>query len=150
MLLRAMLQNDDGSHDDGSPDFHLIRAYGRLLMGVEGVTFQVRIDDGNVTTINGATFENVTTINGALLLYDHLLKDCVERRWEGAVAYDPNQEYNARKMFEWFLPTNQVKIKGILWKSRRAENRGRARCTSSMRWTVLGITSTCGCAGCSI
>ena len=38
MLLRAMLQNDDGSHDDGSPDFHLIRAYGRLLKGPVRVT----------------------------------------------------------------------------------------------------------------
>ena len=103
MLLRAMLENDDGSPVD--PDFHLIRAYGRLLKGSQGVTYQVRTEDG--------TFEDVTTIPNPLALYDYLLEDCEKRRWEGAVAYDPNREYDAKKIFDWFRPTNQVKIKGI-------------------------------------
>jgi len=103
LLLRAMLEKDDGSPVD--PDFHLIRAYGRILKEERGLTYQTREADG--------TFASVRAFPDPQQLYEYLLRDCADRRWEGAVAYDRNRPYVAKLEYGYMRPSNQVKIKGI-------------------------------------
>ena len=120
LLLRAMLEKDDGSPMD--PDFHLIRAYGRILKEELGLTYQTREADG--------TFASVRAFPDPQQLYEYLLRDCADRRWEGAVAQYRNRPYVAKPEFGWMRPSNQVKIKGIpgifMCARFHCERRGRA------------------------